>query len=139
MLQRERALLTGMFAVRNHIATRLEEYAEDGFLSRLKSLRTPQVYVHRLIDKAPGESESLMIAVMELGLKLDSLLAHVDQAPPAVAMKVGLPWHNDLGVHITELLASLEQFDAMSLGHLDFVTEEDLARWGIQESGRAPG
>ncbi len=127
MRRRERALLTGMFAVRNHIGTRLQEYDADGLLSRLKPLRTAQAYVHRLIDKAPGESEGLMIAVIELGLKLDALLVTIEAPPLAVLAKPDSDWIIRLRTELDELMASLEQLDVFTGSSLDFIDGETLA------------
>lgn len=129
MQRRERALLTGMFAVRNHIATRLDEFETDGHLSSLSSLRTAQSYMHRLIDKAPGESEGLMIGVIEIGLKLDAVLASLSAAPLAPLAKPNTDWWRRLKIELNELVDSLHQFDAMAEAHLVFLGEDDLAKF----------
>ncbi|WEK40765.1 MAG: hypothetical protein P0Y50_03905 [Candidatus Brevundimonas colombiensis] len=127
--RQQRALLTGMFAVRNHIATRLTEWEADGLLSRLEPLRTAQTYVHRMIDKTPGESEILMITVIEIGLKLDSLIATLDRrstdpnsrSPKGLAQMITL--------QAEELTASLEQFDIISGQELIVLSDDDLAQF----------
>lgn len=129
MQRRERALLTGMFAVRNHIAMRLDEFESDGRLSSLSSLRTAQSYVHRLIDKAPGESEGLMIAVIEVGLKLDAALATLSAQPLAVLAKPDSDWWRRLKTELNELLDSLHQFDTMAEAALMFLSDKDLAKF----------
>ena len=138
--QRERALLTGMFAVRNHVMARLNEYEEDGgLLSQLQPLRTAQSYVHRLIDRAPSESESLMIAVIEMGLKLDALLATIDRKKTEPALADAMSFAKVLSVNVEELLQSLEQFDLVTMTQLQFLSEEDLARFKIEpEIDHAP-
>ncbi|NQE63581.1 hypothetical protein E1H18_3837 [Caulobacter sp. RHG1] len=128
MQRRERALLTGMFAVRNHIATRLDEFEAGGQLSTLSSLRTAQSYVHRLIDKAPGESEGLMISVIEIGLKLDAALATISAPPLATLAKSDGDWWRRLKIELDELVGSLHQFDATAGASLTFLDEADLAR-----------
>lgn len=127
MRRRERALLTGMFAVRNHIAARLQEYGADGVLFRLKALRTAQVYVHRLMEKAPGESEGLMIAIIDIGLKLDAVMATLETLPENDHPDVDLL--SQLRVQIGELLASLDQFDLFTGSNLEFIDEETLAKF----------
>lgn len=134
MQRRERALLTGMFAVRNHIATRLDEFETGGQLSTLSSLRTAQSYVHRLIDKAPGESEGLMISVIEIGLKLDAALATLSAPPLATLAKPDSDWWRRLKTELDELVGSLHQFDAMAGANLTFLDQADLARFAGGEA-----
>ncbi len=124
--QREKALLTAMFAVRNHIAERLNEWAEDGLTSRLEPLRTAQAYVHRLIDKAPGESESLMIAIVEIGLKLDTLIGSLDRSLDKKSSADLVSYARMMTKQVEELEASLEQFDIISGRTLSLITEEEL-------------
>jgi hypothetical protein len=126
--QRERALLTAMFVVRNHIVERLNEWDEDGRLSRLMPLRTAQAYVQRLIDNTPGESEALMIGVLEFCLKLDAVLAVVDRRSEAPDVHTAAEWAALLTTAVDELKRRLDQFDAIAMGHLSFVSDEDLAR-----------
>ena len=133
MRRRERALLTGMFAVRNHIAMRLDAFEASGQLSALSSLRTAQSYVHRLIDKAPGESEGLMISVIDIGLKLDAALATLSAPPLAPLAKPDSDWWGRLKTELDELVGSLEQFDAMAGESLTFLDEAELARFAGAE------
>jgi len=125
--QREKALLTGMFAVRNHIAQRLIEYGPEGRLSQLEGLRTAQSYVHRLIDKAPSESESLMIVVIEIGLTIDALIATMDRSHTDPGLKDTTTLAEVITREVKELAASLEQFDIVTGSQLTFLSEEDLA------------
>lgn len=131
--QRERTLLTGMFAVRNHIAERLNAFGDSGRLSELYRLRTAQAYVQRFVEATPDGTEALMIAVLEVGLKLDALLSSLDRAPlklTRTAMNAILPTVVD---EANELLAALHQFDIIAQSSLGFVDEEDLRRWGAPE------
>jgi hypothetical protein len=134
MRRRERALLTGMFAVRNHIAMRLHAFEAGGQLSALSSLRTAQSYVHRLIDKAPGESEGLMIGVIDIGLKLDAALATLSAPPLAPLAKPDSDWWRRLETELDELVGSLEQFDAMAGESLTLLDEAELARFSGGEA-----
>ena len=125
--RRQRALLTGMFAVRNDIATRLTEWQDDGLLSRLEPLRTAQAYVHRMIDKTPGESEILMITVIEIGLKLDALLATLDRRSTDPSLKTSQGLAKLVSLQVDELAASLEQFDIITSQELMVLSDDDLA------------
>lgn len=132
--QRERTLLTGMYAVRNHIANRLNAFDDTGRLSELERMRTAQAYVRRFVEATPDGTEGLMIAVLEIGLKLDALLGTLDKAPAKptrAALKAVLPVVVD---EANELLSALHQFDAISMGSLAFVDDEDLRRWGALEA-----
>lgn len=138
--RREKALLTGMFAVRNYVAERLNEWKAEGLLSQLEPLRTGQAYVHRLIDKAPSESEGLMISVIEIGLNLDAVIATMDRC----TTDPGLKGPEALGKLITrqvgDLAGSLEQFDIIASAELTFLGEDDLAQFpGFTEAQRDPG
>jgi hypothetical protein len=132
---REKALLTGMFAVRNYVAERLNEWGEDGILSKLEPLRTAQVYVHRLIDKAPGESESLMITVIEIGLNLDALIATIDRRGTDPGLNTSLALAKMLTRQAAGLEASLNQFDIVAGRELFVLSEEEMMQFpGYAES-----
>lgn len=123
---RQRALLTGMFAIRNHIAARLIEWSSEGHLSRLEPLRTAQAYVHRLINKTPGESELLMITVIQVGLKLDTLIATLDRRFDDPSLKVQEQLARLLTLQADELSQSLDQFDIISGRELIILGSDDL-------------
>ena len=129
--RREQALLTGMFAVRNFIVLRLNEWVEKGNLSDLNPLRTAQAYVHRLIEKAPSESETLMIAVMDVGLRLDALIAATEEY--GEGGRFGLPNQAQFASYLesraAELEQSLEQFDLISGRALPMLSDADLAEF----------
>ena len=126
---RERALLTGMFAVRNYVMQRVNEWSESGLLSHLEPLRTSQAYVHRLIDKAPGESESLMIVAIGIGLHLDAVLATIDRRLSDPALRDPIQLAETVTRLIEELVASIEQFDLITGSELTILTDEDLAKF----------
>lgn len=133
--RREKALLTGMFAVRNYVMERINEWSESGLLSRLEPLRTAQAYVYRLIDKTPGESESLMIAVIEIGLHLDALLATIDRRLTDPSLKNPTELAKLITRQVKEIAASIEQFDIITGRELTVMTEEDLATYpGFSEA-----
>jgi hypothetical protein len=135
--RRQRTLLTGMYAVRNHIATRLNEWKEGGLLSQLELLRTSQAYVHRMIDKTPGESEVLMITVIEIGLKLDTLIATIDRRPTDPSLSTPLDLARLLTLQVDELLSSLEQFDVVTSEELTFLSDDDVGKFpGAQKEDK---
>jgi hypothetical protein len=137
--RREKALLTGMFAVRNFVMERLNEWEESGLLSRLEPLRTAQAYVHRLIDKAPGESESLMITVIEMGLKLDALIATIDRRFDDPGLKDPIALASMITRQVEEVAASIEQFDIFTSAELTMMTDEDLADFpGFKQAQERP-
>lgn len=130
--RQEKALLTGVFAVRNYVISRIKEWDEDGLNSKLEPLQTAQAYVHRLIEKAPSESEILMITVLEIGLALDALLDRLDKGKPQHA--TAEQWAETVTKQVKELVASLEMFDIVSNQALAMMTEEELAEFdGIGE------
>lgn len=135
--QRERTLLTGMFAVRNHIVQRLNAFDDSGRLSELHRLRTAQVYVRRFVEATPDGTEGLMIAVLEVGLKLDALLSTLDRIPlkpTRAAISIILPTVVD---EANELLSALHQYDVIAQSSLAFVDHEDLRRWGATDEAFA--
>lgn len=135
---REKALLTGMFAVRNHVMEQINEWSESGLQSRLEPLRTSQAYVHRLIDKAPGESESLMIAVIEIGLHLDALLGTIDRRLTDPGLKKPEELAKMITRQVGDVVASLEQFDIITGRELTIMTDEELAQFpGYAEAKEA--
>lgn len=125
--RQEKALLTGMHAIRNYVADRLNDYIESRALARLESLRTAQSYVHRLIDKAPGESESLMIVVIEIGLKVDSLISTLDRRKDDPGLNDPKVLDRAVDREIEELIESLKQFDRVAEGRLRVRDEVDLS------------
>lgn len=138
--QREKAIMTGMFAVRNHIVLKLNEYEVHGTISGLEPLRTAQSYVHRLIEKAPGESESLMITIIEIGLKIDTLIATMDRRLTDPSLKDPIALAAVVTREVDELNAALEQFDIISTGELPFMSEKELSQFSgySEESADAP-
>jgi hypothetical protein len=127
--QRERAMFTGIFAIRNYIMQTLNDYEKEGLASQLEPLRTAQAYVHRLIDKAPSDSERLMIVVIEIGLNIDTIAATLDRReaglPLSNQQKIAEMLHRD----IERLVASLEQFDLIAHGQLSMMDEDELMQF----------
>ncbi len=126
--QRETALFTGMFAVRNFIMGRLNEWSDDKDVARLEPLRTAQAYVHRLIDRAPGESQSLIIAVIEIGLSIDVLVATLDRKP-TVPYVPDVLRNSELDRQVMALIVAIEQFDMMSSSQLTIMSDEEMMQF----------
>jgi hypothetical protein len=129
--RREQALLTGMFAVRNFIVLRLNEWEDKGNLEALNPLRTAQAYVQRIIEKAPNESENLMIAVVDIGLRLDALIAATEEF--GEGRQYSFVNLTQFAVYLesraAELEQSLEQFDLISGRVLPLLSETELAEF----------
>jgi hypothetical protein len=124
--QRERALLTGMFAVRNHIALRLNEYAAEGLESGLQPLRTALTYAERLMEKTPPDGEAPMIAMLEIGLKLDALLSTLDRRKTDPGLQDPVKYARVISRCVDELSSSLEQFDVIVAGDLATLDQSDI-------------
>jgi hypothetical protein len=124
---RERVLLTGLYAIRNFIVERLSAWNVSGRSSELIPLKTASEYLNRIIAKAPVEGEYLMNAMMDLGLRIDVLLETLSWRPAGP----------DDERHLADLLqeqaiaveGNIELFDIMAKSRLMFLTEEDLARF----------
>ena len=128
--RQQRTLLTGMFAVRNHVTGALNAWHDTGLSSELDDLKTSQAYVHRLIDKSSIDSESLMIAIVEVGLHLDTLLQTVEASRETPPLPGDTAFARRVTRHVEALLVSLTQYDLLAASTLSMVTAEDLARWG---------
>lgn len=132
--QRERTLLTGMTAVRNHIAESINAFDDTGRASELhRRLRTAKAYVQRFVEKTPDGSEAIMIAVLEVGLKLDSLLAALERPQARPSSKAFKAYLSVVIEEANGLLGALGQFDIIAHSHLAYVSEDDLKRWGAPE------
>lgn len=125
----EQALFTGMFAVSNFISEQLNDVDEHGRVSGLLQLRTAQTYVHRLIDRAPGESDRLMVTIIDIGLRIDALMATVDRFLGASTKTNGEEIAAVLDRDISGLAKALETFDIMVTGVLSFTTEDELRQF----------
>jgi hypothetical protein len=97
-------------------------------VSALEPLRSAHRYVDKIIDKTPPQGEALLMAVIELGLKIDAVLSVVDRRPMDPALKDQLSFARAVTDAINELLASLEQFDVVAQSSLAFLGNEDLER-----------
>jgi hypothetical protein len=127
--QREHAVFVGLFAIRNHVLQAINEYEGDHRAARLEPLRTAQSYVQKIIDRAPTDSDRLMIVIVEIGLAIDTLLAALDSRGPTSALTDPYILQDTLSHPIEKLVASLEQFDLISSSSLDLMSDEELSKF----------
>jgi hypothetical protein len=125
----EHTLFTGMFAVSNFISERLNDVEKNGRVSSLLQLRTAQSYVHRLIDRAPSESDRVMVVIVDIGLRIDALIATVDRFLEASNKASKEEIAADLDHDISDLTKALETFDIIATGVLPLMTEEELSQF----------
>ncbi|MXP09070.1 hypothetical protein [Pseudoblastomonas halimionae] len=72
--ERSRAVLHGSFSVCNFLAEKLNDWDESKNVADLARLTVAQPYIARLIDRSPQENEILSVSLIDLGLRLESLL-----------------------------------------------------------------
>lgn len=137
--ERERALLTGMYAVRNHIGLRLQSFRLMRRTSELNGLRSALKYADQIVGRMPTESEGIMMAFVELVLKLDAVVARLEVS--VSAPDLSFPAHlSHLDAELDELIAGTEQFDIVARSSLSFLSEDDLAKLvSNPEAIEAPG
>jgi hypothetical protein len=121
-MQQERALYTGVFAVRNFIAEQIGLHdGEVAIPPDVSALEVAQRNLHNLIEKSRPTGESLMIALFEMSLRLDDVVSSVRNASH----------HNVIGTarlsgKVDALVAAIEQFDVISRSSLILLSDEDL-------------
>jgi hypothetical protein len=119
-LQRERALYTGMFAIRNFISERLNEYNEGQDIEALMPLESALSYINKLVDKTPIDGEALMITVIDVALKLDVVVTGVRRARDLLIDR------SQLHRGINDLIGALDHYDTVAGASLAYVSEEEL-------------
>lgn len=67
-----------------------------------------------MIDKAPGESQSLMNSIVEIGLSIDALLSTVDRHTSAQAGDDAMALQPTLERQVLLMLTAIDQFDIFS-------------------------
>ena len=70
-----------------------------------------------------------MISTLEVGLKLDALLATLDRRGQDPSLAAPRDLASVVTSEVDDLRAALEQYDIIAEAHLAFVTDEDLTRW----------
>ena len=124
--QHENAVLHGAFTVSNFIKVRLNDWASDGRHSRLMRLKIAQSYVQRLIERAPSDSYRIMVALLDVGLRLDALLDWAEKLPSAPTLGALEEHAEVLKSCADELDSSLELLDVLLTGELPMMSDEDL-------------
>lgn len=127
-----------MFAARNHIAERLNAFEDTGHPSELHRLRTAQAYIQRFVEATPDGTDELMIAVLEVGLKLDAFPSKLDKVPLKLTRTATKAVLLTIVEEANELLGALHQFDIIAQSSIGFVDEDDLRRWGAREEVLTP-
>lgn len=120
--QHERAVYTAIFGIRNFLAEELERVGEgDGHVLDLGALAAAQQHLHRLIEKSQPDSQTLLITIFEVSLRLDDLLSEFeiigedDRMDPKHAQR-----------KLAALMAAIDHFDIVSESALDFLDDEDV-------------
>ncbi len=137
--QNLRAALTGLYAVRNHVAGILNRFEADPSPVHLAGLPSALAYLNRITDRVPLQSESLAIAVVELGLKIETVIETAKQEPRLREVDTMRCFLEVLVMQANELIGSLEQLDIIIHSTLHVVTDADLARWGINAENNGSG
>ena len=118
----ERAVYTGVFAVRNFIVERLNEFEEGVSNPRdLLALEVAQRNLDRLIEKSEPSGQSLLLVLFDVSLCLDDLISVVRRLLDGCTSE-----NSKIGGKIGALIDSLEQFDLVSLDSLDMLSDEDI-------------
>lgn len=130
----EHALFTGMFAVSNFIKECLNDLKENNRVSSVDQLRTAQNYVHRLIDRAPNESDRVMVVIIDIGLRIDALVSIVDRFLDCTNKTNREEIASDLDHAMSRLFNALDTFDIVATGVLPIMTEEELGKFPEYEA-----
>ena len=124
--ERERAVLHGSFSLCNFIGERLNDWLNNRAFWRLEELAVAQNYLAKLIERSPHQSETLMVSIIDLGLRLDSLLfviGQIDRTKPSMR----LDEIDDVDRSVNELFSSVEVLMLILDGDPAMMTEEEIA------------
>lgn len=118
---RNSALFTAVFAVRNVIVATLNELSETNDLCLAKgSFRAALRNLESIIEKSPPDTQYVMSAVYGISLALGELDALTDMAPLE-------PPH--LVRRLQALEIAIEFFDLVATRDLTFMGDEELAKY----------
>ena len=123
--ENEQAVFHGAFALCNFLAGKLNEWDEKSSLQGLARLKIAQPYLAKLIDRSPQNSDRLMVALVDLGLRLESLLAVISQVLNSELHKDVVD--SDLALAVQELGSAIEFVQILVSGELPFISDEELA------------
>lgn len=127
----EIVIYTGMLMVRNRIVQSLDKidvdfvYDFEAVESVLGKLQATQRYSHRLVDRIPLRNRSLMVAFIEIGLSLDTMIIALEKVREANGSLYLLSF-NESYQHLRD---TITQFDLMSSRIPEFLNEDDLKRF----------
>ncbi|WP_417591818.1 hypothetical protein [Parasphingorhabdus sp.] len=126
IVEQERAILNGAFALSNFLKSRLNEWSENRNVFDLARLTVAQPYIAKLTDRAPLNSERLMVSLIDLGLRLEALLFTAGLAIGS-EKETSDTSLDDIANCITELDQSIELVDIIVTGELPIMTDEELS------------
>ena len=120
--QHEQAVYTAIFAIRNFIAEELDRLGDgsDHELD-LGALVSAQQHLHRLIEKSQPDSQTLLITIFEVSLRLDDLLSEFEVVSPE-----DRPDPETAQRKLEALVSAIDHFDIVSGSVLDFLDDEDI-------------
>jgi hypothetical protein len=115
---RNAALMTAMFVIKNFIAESLNEAGENGnnFRSHLGGLRAAQKNLDVVISKSPPEVQYIMATTFGMSLRLSDFVAAVES--DSSFLEIGR--RHDL------LCAALEEFEIYAGNDLSILSEDEL-------------
>ena len=124
--QHEAAVLHGAFAVSNFIKERLNDWSKDLSHSRLLRLKIAQSYISQLLERAPPDSDRIMVALLDVGLRLDALLDTAENKPKLRNSSQLLAYASVVESCAAELDTSLELLDVLITGELPIMSDEEV-------------
>ena len=116
--ERNSALFTAVFAVRNSVAEAMEELSDSASLKvAVTSFKTALFNIHTIIQKSPPDTQYVMSAVYGLSLSLGEVVAltELDEFSP-----------DQLERRLGRLDDSIEFFDLVAAQDLTILTEEEV-------------
>lgn len=127
VIETERAIFHGAFALTNFLNARLNDWDTSNDILSLTPLSVAQPYAAKLIERSPANSDRLMVSLVGLGLSLEALLFVVGQ-------HIGNDDTNVLSSslidrNIEELAQAIETVEIIVTGELPFMTDEELERF----------
>lgn len=125
---RERALLTGAFAVANYLKRSINDFNSDGsYVHHSRRLKIANSHLEKILNGAHQSTESVMLTVFDVGIHLSSYISLIDSRPPD-ERAVSIDWIKSLAHEQNELIAALEGFDLIADASLTTLSEEDIER-----------
>ncbi len=121
----ERAIFSGVFALTNFLSEKLIAWEQSRNVPDLARLSVAQSHLQQFIARSPNASERLQISLIELALRLESLLFLT-----GFTMGERQPENYDIDAvsdAIEEVAGAIETVDIMLNSTLNFVTDEWLA------------